>query len=142
SNGALAMAFLPPPYNGGSLAGDVVISTTPQWHVNADYDLETVAIHELGHALGMDHSAISTAAMYAGYTGMKQALTSDDSSGIQSLYGVRQPDQFDAGIGNNVASTATLITPYLNSAGQAVFPSLDITTATDYDWFYVTVPAG
>ena len=93
SGGQLAFAFVPPPFNGGTDAGDIFFNTSQWWQTNGTtYDLETVAIHELGHALGMGHSAIATADMYASYGGTKQALTSDDTTGIQSIYGTRPPD--------------------------------------------------
>ena len=137
SGGQLAFAFAPPPFNGGTDAGDIFFNTSHWWQTNGTtYDLETVAIHELGHALGMGHSAIATADMYANYGGAKQALTSDDTTGIQSIYGARPPDT----AGNNSYTRATDITPYINGAGQVSLANLGITTSNDVDWYKVTVP--
>jgi hypothetical protein len=133
--------MLPPPINGGTDAGDIMFNSTIPWKINNDYDLLTVAIHEFGHALGMGHSAISTADMYATYNAIKQSLTPDDSSGIQSIYGARQQDAIDQiGLGNS-SSTAFDLTPYLNASAQSAVPNLDITTNTDSDWFIVTAPS-
>ena len=93
SSGTLATCFLPPPINGGSDAGDIVFNSNVNWQVNSTYDLETVAIHEIGHALGMGHSQITTADMYAYYNGQKQSLTTDDTGGIQSIYGAASTRQ-------------------------------------------------
>ena len=141
SSSVLASCFLPPPINGGTLAGDIVINTSQSWQINSDYDLQTVAIHEFGHALGLDHSSVSTADMFANYSGQKQTITADDASGIQAVYGARQPDQYDAGSGNNTSLTATNITSQVNANAQAAIPSLDITSASDSDWFVVTAPS-
>jgi hypothetical protein len=134
TGGVLGMDFRPPAANGGTLAGDFVLNTTQAWHVNSDYDLQTVAIHEFGHALGMDHSGLTTAAMYYAYSGMKQSLTSDDTQGIQSVYGPRPADP----IGNNTFATATPVT--IQGAGQATVTS-SLSGATDYDYYYVVAPA-
>ena len=87
--GVLAETFLPPPANGGTDAGDILFNSTINWQINSSYDLMTVAAHEFGHALGLGESTVSTAVMYGTYNGVKQALTSDDISGIQSIYGTR-----------------------------------------------------
>lgn len=55
------------------------------------YDLETVLLHELGHALGLDHSATTHSVMYAGYLGVRRALTLDDVYGITILYPRPEP---------------------------------------------------
>jgi hypothetical protein len=91
SGGQLGVRILPPPFNGGTNAGDIILNAGAAWKINSDYDLETVVIHELGHALGMGHSAISAAVMSAYYTGVKQTLTSDDIAGIDSIYGAVPP---------------------------------------------------
>lgn len=52
-------------------------------------DLATVALHELGHTLGLDHSNVRQAVMYAYYGGRLLTLFPDDIAGIQSLYGQR-----------------------------------------------------
>jgi hypothetical protein len=142
SGSVLATAYLPPPINGGTLAGDIVFNTNQAWKINSDYDVLTVAIHEMGHALGMDHSAISTADMYASYNAVKQATTIDDTLGIQTVYGGRRADGFEGLLGNNLSLTAAAIAPYLDANKQAALPGLDITTVTDADWFYVAAPAG
>jgi hypothetical protein len=138
ASGQLAFAYAPPPFN----AGDIFFNTTQSWQTNGTaYDLMTVAIHEFGHALGMNHSTIVKACMYAAYGGSKQVLTSADISGIQSIYGVRKPDALEGGGGNDTSKTASVITTYLSPTGLATLPSLDITTPADVDWFKVTAPA-
>lgn len=54
-----------------------------------DIDLQSVATHEFGHALGLDHSGIAHAVMFpAGDTGESQQriLSTDDLIGISFLY--------------------------------------------------------
>ncbi|KAI3935629.1 hypothetical protein MKW98_022637, partial [Papaver atlanticum] len=53
------------------------------------FDLETVAVHEIGHVLGLGHSSFPAAVMWPylspGTTNVE--LTSDDAYGAQILYG-------------------------------------------------------
>lgn len=53
-----------------------------------DYNLYRVAAHELGHSLGLSHSADIGALMYPNYifSGDVQ-LSQDDINGIQAIYG-------------------------------------------------------
>lgn len=88
--GVLAHAFYPPP-NGGDLAGDVHFDGAEKWSVAlpvpaSSFDLVSVAAHEIGHALGLAHSNIQPALMYAYYSGVHRFLHSDDIAGIQSIY--------------------------------------------------------
>lgn len=141
-SGVLGETFLPPPFNGGTGAGDMFLNSTASWQINSSYDLETVAIHEFGHALGLGESQITTACMYAAYNGIKQSLTTDDINGIQSVWSAPQSDQFNSnGQNNGSYTTPANITSNIGSNGQIAIPNLRITTPTQVEWFSVTVPA-
>ncbi len=58
----------------------------------AGIDLQGVATHELGHALGLGHSADTSATMYSSVFGTGAYLRSiqaDDQAALQALYGAR-----------------------------------------------------
>ena len=50
-------------------------------------DLLTVALHGVGHLLGLGHSRHPYAVMYHHYTGARRTLTPDDVAAIGELYG-------------------------------------------------------
>ncbi|MFI9203179.1 matrixin family metalloprotease [Streptomyces sp. NPDC053048] len=84
----LAHAFFPPPC-GGSHAGDMHFDEAEKWSLTGSggtFDTETVALHEIGHLLGLDHSQVTTAVMAPSYSGPRRTLSSDDIDGIRTLY--------------------------------------------------------
>jgi hypothetical protein len=87
----LAHAFFPPPC-GGPNAGKFHFDDAEQWALEAGanvFDTQTVALHEIGHLLGLSHSTDPNAIMFAFYSGERRALGQDDINGIRALYGRR-----------------------------------------------------
>lgn len=57
--------------------------------VQGAFDLETVALHEIGHLLGLHHSSVEGAIMYPSIAaGVTKGLHGDDIQGIRDLYNV------------------------------------------------------
>ncbi|KAE8312808.1 peptidase M10, metallopeptidase [Aspergillus transmontanensis] len=84
--GILAHAYYPPP-SGGSLAGDAHFEDDEQW--NEDF-LMRVALHEIGHSLGLPHSDIKEAVMFPyidpDATGSKKTLHISDIAANKRIY--------------------------------------------------------
>ncbi len=70
---------------------DIQIDPGWNWTVgnNPQVDLQSVLTHEFGHALGLGHSADSSAVMYPSYTTgtLKRSLAGDDIAGARAIYG-------------------------------------------------------
>jgi Ca2+-binding RTX toxin-like protein len=94
--GTAAHAFYPPP-NGSSAAGDLHLDDAERWTTSGNgVDLQTIALHELGHALGLTHAlsgqcpkvpSSTRPIMCAIVIGSDRTLAQDDINGIQHLYG-------------------------------------------------------
>jgi hypothetical protein len=135
-SGQLAFTLVPPPVNGGTDAGDMFFNSTQTWG-SKGYDLETVALHEFGHALGLGESSVMQAVMYTYYTGVKTTLNADDIGAIQSLYGAVPPN-----LTNNVnAATAINLTSSIGGNGQIALSGVSIANSSDNEWYVVTVPS-
>jgi len=81
----------------------------------ATYDLRRVALHELGHVLGLGHPndhGQTVVAMMNGTIGNLDSLTVDDIAGIQQLYGA--PDSSSGGGSGGGSGGATINFPPRN----------------------------
>ncbi|MEI6563380.1 MAG: matrixin family metalloprotease [bacterium] len=88
--GVLAHGFYPNDINPEPIAGDLHFDESETWSIGSagGIDIQYVALHELGHALGLAHSADTKAVMYPFYNGTQSAtLQPDDIAGILALYG-------------------------------------------------------
>jgi|GEM_PF-2490558 len=97
----LAHAFFPPPA-GGDWAGSLHFDEYEIWKDQpggSGIRLFNVALHEIGHLLGLQHSQDNSAIMYAYYAEDRNDLQPDDIAGVQSLYGaaVEQPVAIEPG---------------------------------------------
>lgn len=60
------------------------------WRINGqDLDIRTVALHEMGHLLGLGHTSQANQVMLPNYHGVDRDLGADDIAGIQAIYGAK-----------------------------------------------------
>ena len=77
-----------------SLAGDIHFDDDEVFTLGIPrgVNLLLIAIHDIGHSLGLAHSFVRDAMMspfYQDYQGLDFSLTNDDIAGIQSIYGIK-----------------------------------------------------
>jgi hypothetical protein len=83
----LAHGYYPPP-NENSGAGDLHFDRQENWTCDTSgYDIGIVALHEIGHTIGLDHEPSITAVMNPTYNSSRNALQQDDINGARAIYG-------------------------------------------------------
>ncbi len=93
SGGTLAQAYFPADVNPSRIAGDVQFDSSENWEIgnakgSSAFDLVRVAVHEIGHALGLDHSSKGSAVLAPSVSPNEYftALDQDDVDAILSIY--------------------------------------------------------
>lgn len=90
--------------NGGALAvtvcGGASVSTGADilfydlgwtWQIGGSLDIQTVALHEMGHLLGLGHTGTAGSVMLPNYHGIDRDLGTDDRNGLIFIYGAAGP---------------------------------------------------
>jgi hypothetical protein len=79
---------------GQILDADILFNPNNQFSTGGGtgQDMLTVATHEIGHFLGLDHSAIVRAVMFPFAPPVETTLSYDDVAGISALYPKSSPD--------------------------------------------------
>ncbi|MBX9581910.1 MAG: matrixin family metalloprotease [Gemmataceae bacterium] len=146
-DGDLGEGVPPDPFAAGTLGGDVVLNTAAAYTPDTLY---AVALHEIGHALGLAHRdeagsvlnpRLDTAATTAA------TPTAGDVAAVRVLYGARAADPNEGRTGNATLRNATRVRyPHPSAAGEDGSVPLvgwgDITARTDVDIFWVKPLAG
>lgn len=138
-------------WTGTTLSGDLVLNSAARFGIGTDsaYDLYSVALHEAGHSFGIGHAGEANgpcgcngctsfrSVMESAYA-RHYGLSAEDITAIQSLYGARQHDAYDAAGGNNTATRASALGRSSVTQLSAVG---DLTTTADVDYYKFTAPA-
>lgn len=82
------------PFTGQAFETDLVLNTQISpfaWRTDGvdgfpNVDVETIFLHELGHALGLAHAFNEDALMYFNYSGVQRTLTPSEIDGVLALY--------------------------------------------------------
>jgi hypothetical protein len=141
---SLALTTPPDPFLGGTLGGDIVLNTAIN-PADPNYNLYSVALHEVGHALGLADSTDPTSVMFGNLQQLPDQLSAGDVAAIQALYGPPAVDPNAVPSATSAPSQATGLVPSTASVASGRVPLVaygDLTAAGTADAFSFQVPAG
>jgi hypothetical protein len=145
-NDTLAVTIPYDPFVANTWVGDVLFNSSYQFgtsNTEALNDLFSVALHEAGHVFGLGHSSDPNSPMYESLNLVHSGLTQDDIATLQSIYGTRLPDSFDAVHSNDSLATASPLSLIAaDGLPDSADADADLTTLTDTDDYSVVVPKG
>ncbi len=141
SSGVLAVARTSYYSNGNTFYSDIIFNSAKNWSIHNNtgffseifdpYDFQRIALHEVGHTLGLDHEEGNASIMYPSYQNSVTTLQTDDINGIRAIYGFGNPTDDYA----DDTSAATAINFATDVSGS-------IEVGGDDDYFRISVPAG
>jgi hypothetical protein len=127
-------------WSGTTWSGDILINSNYLFSVDqrpATYDLFTVVLNEAGNVFGLPDSTTDTnSALYYKYVGPRNGIGTADRSAIQSMYGTRSLDQYDAARNNSLFGYAT----GLGNTASRLNIEADITANGDVDTYKINPP--
>jgi hypothetical protein len=132
----LATAIPPDPILVDTLAGDIFLNTRSGFDPLTLYG---VALHEVGHALGLGNSSDPLSVMHAPFD-YRTSLSESDIAAIRSLYSPRRADMHEGRRGNENFNDATRIRYgdwFDGSAPLVIFG--DMTTRSDVDNYSISI---
>ena len=135
----------------GTWGGDLLFNTDANF--TSLNDFYGVALHEVGHILGLSHSADPQSVMHAHGIPSQLSLQATDQSAVQSLYGPRAADRSESNdwteafeFGQEVKQHAFHLSAVSFGDGlPGTAPSIfhgDISGSGDYDWIRLDSPFG
>jgi len=140
TNNVLAVSMPYDPAASGTNSGDIILNTNQNLNDSPD-ELYRVALHEIGHTLGINNSSSSDSVMSRTLSN-RLSLSALDVASIQSLYGARNLDAYDAVSSNGTPASATSLDNYISSGSRPVLLFGDLTSSSDLDHYKFRVPAG
>jgi hypothetical protein len=121
AGGTLAQAYFPDDVNSARIAGDVQFDASETWEIgnrlgSRAFDLVMVAVHEIGHALGLDHAHDRGSVMQDSVS-PTQSFTGLAAADVDAVLALYAPStSTSSGSGSRTGTTTPTTNPTTNPA--------------------------